>query len=85
MRKKDLLRSFSKVHNRKLVLLEQDTELDDSLQQRVVVALKKLNSANWTQRTPGSPAWQAELDTSIGPKTYSFNATTGKITGTPTS
>jgi len=45
MRKEDILRSYSKFHNRKLALLEQED--DSTTQERLPGAIESLNSADW--------------------------------------
>ena len=89
MKKRDILESFSKIHNRKLALLEQDEELppeEQSVESRKQAAIPKLNGINWTQKVPGSAAWQGVVETGIpatgsGKTTrdISYNEKTGKL------
>lgn len=68
MNKKDILKSFSKVHNRQLRLLEQEEELppeEQNIESRIQVAIQKLNGIAWTQKVPGSDAWQGVIDTGV--------------------
>ena len=68
MNKKDILKSFSKVHNRQLRLLEQEEELppeEQSIESRIQVAVQKLNGMAWTQKVQGSDAWQGVIDTGV--------------------
>jgi len=90
MKKKDILESFSKVHKRHLRLLEQDEELppeEQSIESRKQAAIAKLNGINWTQKVPGSNAWQGVIETGVpavnsGSTTrdLGYNVQTGKLT-----
>ena len=90
MKKKDILESFSKVHKRHLRLLEQDEELppeEQSIESRKQAAIAKLNGINWTQKVPGTNAWQGVIETGVpavnsGSTTrdLGYNVQTGKLT-----